>query len=77
MKTVNVHEAKTKLSTLLAQVETSGETVRICRHGRPVADLVPCRQRSRLQKHPVMSDIRVNYDPTEPLSGDEWPETSR
>lgn len=37
---VNVYEAKTKLSALLAQVE-SGEDVIIARHGRPVAKLVP------------------------------------
>jgi prevent-host-death family protein len=76
MKTVNVHEAKTKLSALLAEVESSGEVVRICRHGLPVADLVPCRQRSRLTPHPVMSRVRINYDPTEPLAEDEWPITS-
>ena len=76
MKTVNVHEAKTKLSALLAEVE-AGETVRICRHGHPVADLVPCRKVGRLTPHPIMSEIRVHYDPTEPLTEDEWPEAGR
>ncbi len=38
MKTVNVHEAKTTLSQLLAEVET-GEEVLIARHGVPVARL--------------------------------------
>ncbi len=33
---VNVHEAKTNLSKLLEAVE-DGETVVICRHGKPVA----------------------------------------
>ena len=36
MPTVNVHEAKTQLSRLLAQVE-AGEEVVIARRGRPVA----------------------------------------
>ena len=36
---VNVHEAKTNLSKLLEAVE-KGETVVICRNGRPVAKLV-------------------------------------
>lgn len=40
MKTVNVHEAKTHLSRLLARVE-AGEEVVIARAGRPVARLVP------------------------------------
>jgi prevent-host-death family protein len=39
MRTVNVHEAKTHLSTLLASVE-AGEDIVIARSGRPVARLV-------------------------------------
>ena len=39
MVTVNVHEAKTNLSRLLAQVE-AGEDVVIARNGKPVARLV-------------------------------------
>ncbi len=39
MLTVNVHEAKTQLSRLLAAVE-AGEEVVIARSGRPVARLV-------------------------------------
>jgi len=77
MKIVNIYEAKTKLSALLAEVEETGEKVLICRHGKPVADLVPHRKRSRLEPHPVMSKIRLNYDPIEPLAEDEWPESSR
>jgi prevent-host-death family protein len=40
MKTVNIHEAKTQLSRLLARVER-GEEVVIARAGRPVARLLP------------------------------------
>lgn len=40
MKTVKVQEAKTHLSSLLAEVE-AGETVTIARGGTPVAQLVP------------------------------------
>lgn len=39
-RTVNVHEAKTHLSRLLAEVER-GQPVTIARAGRPVARLVP------------------------------------
>jgi prevent-host-death family protein len=39
MQTVNVHEAKTRLSALIAAVE-HGEEVIIARSGRPVARLV-------------------------------------
>ena len=61
MKIVNIHEAKTQLSALLAEVEKTGEKVLICRHGKPVADLVPHRKRNRLEPHPVMRKIRINY----------------
>jgi prevent-host-death family protein len=40
MKTVNVHEAKTHLSKLLARV-ARGEEILIARAGKPIARLVP------------------------------------
>ena len=46
MVTVNVHEAKTHLSRLLAQVE-AGEDVVIARNGKPVAKLVQIRERGQ------------------------------
>ena len=77
MKTVNVHEAKTNFSSLLATVEDSNESFVICRNGEPVADLVPHKRASRIKPHPVLSKIEINYDPTEPLSENEWPKASR
>ena len=77
MKIVNVHEAKTKLSALLAEIERTGEKVLICRNGKPIADLLPHRKRNRLEPHPLMRQIRINYDPVEPLSEDEWTEAIR
>ena len=44
MATVNVRQAKTHLSRLLAQVEAGREMV-IARNGTPVAQLVPLRER--------------------------------
>lgn len=40
MKTVNIHDAKTQLSRLIAEVE-AGESVTIARRGVPVVRLVP------------------------------------
>ena len=77
MKTVNVHEAKTNFSSLLATVEDSSESFVICRNGEPVADLVPHRRASRIKPHPALSKIKIGYDPTEPLSAEEWPEAAR
>ena len=45
-KTVNVHDAKTHLSKLLADVEAGDEVV-IARRGKPIARLVPHRSQRR------------------------------
>ena len=77
MKTVNVHEAKTNFSSLLATVEDSSESFVICRNGEPVADLVPHRRASRIKPHPTLSRIKIKYDPIEPASETEWPKKFR
>ena len=46
MQTVNVHQAKTHLSRLLADV-ANGEEVIIAKAGRPIARLVPFEENVR------------------------------
>lgn len=77
MKSVNVHEAKTQLSGLLAEIEARGSGFVICRNGEPVADLVPHQRGTRVKTHPVLGKIKIAYDPVAPLSADEWPEAAR
>ena len=77
MKTVNVHEAKTNFSSLLAKLERDSQSIVICRNGVPVADLVRHRRNSRIKTHPALSKIKIAYDPVEPFSVDEWPEAAR
>ena len=77
MKMVNVHEAKTNFSGLLAKLEVDSETIVICRNGEPVADLVPHKRVNRVKTHPVLSKIKIGYDPAEPLTSDEWPKAGR
>ena len=77
MKTVNVHEAKTSFSSLLARVEKNGKPIIICRNGDPVANLVPHPRANRIKTHPVLGKIKIGYDPVEPLARDEWPEAAR
>lgn len=72
MHKLNVHETKTRLSAVLKEIEEKGESYLICRNGKPVAELIPHKKRSRLTYHPVLSKITINYDPTEELSPDEW-----
>lgn len=72
---VNTHEAKTKLSALLAAVEQQGECVRICRNGKPIAELRPIsRSRDPLARDPRLGPIEFLEDPTKPLDPEDWPE---
>ena len=75
MLMVNTHEAKTKLSALLATVEESGEVVTICRNGKPVAELRRPSTASidPLKQHPELGPIVFLEDPTAPLDPDDWP----
>ena len=77
MITVNMHEAKTRLSELVKAVEEKDEVVVLCRDGHEVAEI---RRRSkRRQARNLTPDARFRvefaegYDPTEPLTDDEWP----
>lgn len=76
MNKVNTHEAKTHLSEMLTQIKEHSVSYMICKNGEPVADLIPHQKGDRMTPHPVMSRIALNYDPTEALTGDEWPESS-
>ena len=77
MKSVNVHEAKTQFSGLLAEIEEKGASFVICRNGEPVADLVPHRQKVSMEPDPKLGAININYDPVEELSEEEWPQDAR
>jgi prevent-host-death family protein len=80
MISVNMHEAKTRLSSLVKAVEDRGERVVLCCHGKPVAELSRAAVRgkfNRLKPHPKLSRFELRYDPTEPLQPDEWPEGLR
>lgn len=41
MKEVALHDAKNRLSALIAEIEESGEEIVITRHGRPAVRLAP------------------------------------
>ena len=70
MATVNVHEAKTHLSRLLAQVE-AGEEVIIARNGNPVARLVSCKKLGKRQFGSMKGLIKIDDRFFEPLSEEE------
>ncbi len=81
MKIVNVHEAKTTLSQLLAEVESGSEIV-IARNGRPVARLTRVqavrREPGILRGQPGWADFVFDPGVFAPLSDAEladegWP----
>ena len=67
---VNVHEAKTQLSRLLARVE-AGEDIVIARRGEPVARLVACAPRGRRQPDVLRGKISIAEDFFAPLPEEE------
>ena len=81
MITVNMHEAKTRLSELVKAVEERNETVVLCRDGREVAEIRRRVKRRALRNLTPDPRLRVElaseYRPDEPLTGDEWPDTLR
>jgi prevent-host-death family protein len=76
MITVNIHEAKTRLSSLLAALEETGEVIRICRNGKPVAEIRPLEpKKNPLRLHPQLRKVEFHEDPVAPLRPDDWPDT--
>jgi len=77
MRRVNVHEAKTGLSGLLAEIERHGKPIVICRNGTPVADLVPHREQVSMAPDKKLGAIEITYDPIEEASEEDWPPDDR
>ena len=78
MLIVNTNEAKTKLSWLLSEVELHQEIVRICRNGKPVAQLIPITESiDPLKQHKELLTVQIKYDPAATLSEDEGPKGER
>jgi len=79
--TVNMHEAKTRLSELVKAVEERNETVVLCRNGHEVAEIRRrVKRRATRDLTPVprfRPELAPRYRPTEPLTDDEWPPSLR
>ena len=70
MVTVNVHEAKTHLSRLLAKAE-AGEDIVIARNGTPVARIVPVKRQGRRQFGSMKGRIKFDDSFFDPLPEEE------
>jgi prevent-host-death family protein len=68
METVNIHEAKTHFSKLLARVN-SGEEITIVKSGKLYARLIPFKQAKK--RTPGIAKGRVTDSFFEPLPEDE------
>jgi antitoxin (DNA-binding transcriptional repressor) of toxin-antitoxin stability system len=81
MITVNMHEAKTRLSELVKAVEEKDEIVVLCRDGHEVAEIRRRPKRRRVRDLTPEARFRVKmapgYLPDEPLAEDEWPKDLR
>jgi len=69
---VNIHEAKTHISRLLAQVE-AGEEVTIARNGEPVAKLVAIEKSSNKRVlGQYRGEIIIADDFDDPVDPETW-----
>lgn len=70
MKTINIHAAKTHLSSLVAEVE-AGEEIIIAKAGKPVARLMPLENKKAQRKPGLMKgQIWMSDDFDAPLPPD-------
>ena len=69
MKEVGLYEAKTKISALVQEVQESGNSIALTRHGKVVAELIPPRKNSPQRGCLVTEDFRMNKDFDEPELG--------
>ena len=74
MISVNTHEAKTKLSQLLVEVEKGQESIIICRNGVPIAELSAWRKnKNPLTQSSKLKNVKFHQDPALPLDEKDWP----
>ncbi len=66
MRTINIHEAKTHLSRLVARVER-GEELVLARAGQPVARLVPIAPARARKPGAWKGKVRYGDDLSDPL----------
>ncbi len=58
MRDIQASDAKTRLPQILDEVER-GETVRITRHGRPIARIVPEANRRQAEINQAVANIKA------------------
>ena len=78
---VNMHEAKTRLSQLVAAVSENHEVVVLCRNGDPVAEIKPLSAGRKIDRFKSAPDLVVkfhgSFDPSENATELDWPAAAR
>ena len=75
MKEVPLHDAENGLSALVAEVETSGESVIITRHGKPAACLSAIAPKNRGETRRAVAQLLIERLEREASDdGPTWPE---
>ena len=69
MPTIDIHDAKTHLSSLAVEVESGAEII-ITKAGRPTMKLVPVEKKKKRQFGFLAGQIRVSSDFDAPLPDD-------
>ena len=70
-KTINMHEAKTHFSELVNAVSEEGREIFIAKAGKPVARLVPLKEKkSKVRFGLLKGKIKIADDFDEPLPND-------
>lgn len=76
-----MHEAKSRLSQLVAAVQDANEVIVLCRNGEPVAEIKRLsrpRKVNRLKINPALKvKFAPGFDPTEQATEEDWPEALR
>ena len=79
MKTVvSVYDARAHLSKWISQVEKTGQSITVCRNGRPVVDLVAHRTvTDPLAGDPALQGAVFHGNPCAPVDERDWPVDQR
>lgn len=62
MPFVNIHDAKTHLSKYLEQVICSHEPITICRNGKPIAQIVEYKRKTKRKLGLLKGKIKMSDD---------------
>ena len=70
MKSMTVSEARNCLPSLLDQISRVEEGIVITRHGRPLAKILPFREKKKTAKYPLRGmAVKIAKDFDQPISG--------